>query len=103
MNLEEEFTREMRSIVEQAIRAGYRPQYFIQMLDQHGGVGTAKILLATHNPQAGLDRLWEMGMLGQSMEAKVVLKGFRPLFTQEEIETAIERLEDRNYHFPEQL
>lgn len=101
MNLEEDFDREMRSIVENALNAGYNPIDFRCMLDQHGGVETAKRLLAVENPQSGLNRLWEMRMLDQSMEAKVVLERFRTLFTDEEIATARTRLEDRNYEFQE--
>jgi len=101
MNLEEEFNKEMRSIVEKAIRAGYTPQIFIRMLDEYGEVETAKRLLATREPQAGLDRLWEMKMLDQSMEAKVVLERFKPLFTELEVAIARERLTERNYTFQE--
>ena len=62
MGLEAEFTKALEGTVEAAKARGYIPTYFMQMLSEHGGVETAKRLLALsclrqRNPQAGGDVL----------------------------------------------
>ena len=97
--LEQEFDAAMWQTVEVARKHKYVPSYFMQMLEEHGGVQTAKRLLAGDQPQYGLDHLWEMGLLHESMEAQVIKEKFRSLFTPQEIEEATKRLVDRNYKF----
>jgi len=67
------------------------------MIDQHGGLGTAKRLLAKPEIQEGLIRLWELGLLDRSMEALVIQELFMPLFTKEEIAEARRRLDELGY------
>jgi hypothetical protein len=50
MGLESEFTQALEGTVEVARRRGYIPTYFTQMLNEHGGVETAKRLLAKSEP-----------------------------------------------------
>lgn len=97
--LEKDFESEMWRIVEVARKHKYTPTYFMQMLEEHGGVQTAKRLLSGDNPQYGLDHLWEMGLLHESMEAQVIKEKFYTLFTKDEIKEAKKRLEDRGYIF----
>jgi len=87
--LEVDFHKEMMSIYEKAKAAcDYKPIRFLQMIQEHGGVETAKRLLAKEDIQAGLTTLWECRRLDLSMEA---------LFTQEEIATARDRLKLYGY------
>lgn len=95
--LADEFDQAMWAIVEAARKQKYTPTYFMQMLSEHGGVETARRLLAADLPQDGLNRLWEMGMLHESMEAQVIKEKFAPLFTENEILEARKRLVDRQY------
>ena len=96
--LVDEFDQAMWGIVEAARKQKYTPTYFMQMLSEHGGVETAKRLLAADLPQDGLNRLWEMGLLHESMEAQVINEKFAPLFTDDEIREARKRLTDRGYN-----
>jgi len=56
-------------------------------------VGAAKWLLAKEDVQAGLTKLWELGLLEHSMEATVLQEGFRSLFTDAELQEARQPLE----------
>src|SRR5450759_4793700 len=94
MNLEAEFTTALQGTYEAARARGYIPTYFLQMLKEHGGLETAKRLLAVSEPQAGLHKLWELHLLHESMEAVVLQDRFRSLFTDAEINEARRRLDE---------
>ena len=68
------------------------------MLSDKGGLETAKQLLADRKAQTGLDKLWELGLLHESMEAVVLRDEFRSLFTETELAEAKKRLVDRGYY-----
>ncbi len=95
--IEDEFHRAMIAVYETAKDHDYFATYFKQMLDEHGGVQTAKRLLAKAEAQQGLTRLWELNLLDHSMEALVIQERFQPLFTDEEITEARRRLEELGY------
>lgn len=97
MTLEDEFHRAMIGVYETAKGHDYFATYFKQMLDEHGGVQTAKRLLAKAETQQGLTRLWELNLLDHSMEALVIQERFQPLFTDEEVAEARRRLEELGY------
>jgi hypothetical protein len=91
------FDRAMHDISNASIKDGYFPAYFLQMLGRYGGVETARRLLAKNDIQSGLNRLWEEGLLDQSMEAHVIKPEFQCLFTDEEIAEAKRRLDELGY------
>ena len=62
------------------------------MVNEKGGLATAKALLAKPEPQEGFTTLWECGRLDLSMEALVIAPRFEELFSVEERERAKERL-----------
>jgi hypothetical protein len=98
MSLQAEFTHALEGTVEAAKARGYIPTYFLQMLSEHGGVETAKRLLAKSEPQTGLFELWNLGILHESMEAIICDKPkYQSLFTSQEIGEAHRRLEELNY------
>ena len=97
MSLETEFTRALEGTAEVAKGRGYIPTYFMQMLAEHGGVETAKRLLAKSDPQTGLYELWRLDLLHESMEAAVLQEKFHSLFTAEERSEAYRRLEELGY------
>src|SRR5687768_12257027 len=97
MNLQDQLTNELRGTYEAARKRGYVATYFLQMLEEHGGVETAKRLLAKSNPQTGLFELWQMDLLPESMEAIVLQDKFKELFTAEELAEAHQRLEELGY------
>lgn len=87
----------MIGVYENAREHEYYATYFKQMVDQHGGLGAAKRLLAKPEVQEGLMRLWELHQLDHSMEALVIQERFHPLFTEAEIAEARRRLEELGY------
>jgi hypothetical protein len=97
MSLEAEFTFALRGTYEAARARGYIATYFLQMLEEHGGVVTAKRLLAVSEPQTGLYRLCELNLLDDSMEAMVLQDRFGALFTKVEINEARRRLDELGY------
>ena len=98
MTLADELTQALQGTVDAARAHGYIPTYFLQMLEQYGGLETAKRLLAQKEPQTGLFRLWELHLLDESLEAVVLQERFRPLFTEAELAEARCRLEELGYH-----
>jgi hypothetical protein len=97
MSLENELTEELRGTYEAARRRGYVATYFLQMLEEHCGVETAKRLLAKPEPQTGLFELWNLGLLHESMEAVVLQNKFKDLFTGDELAEAHRRLDELGY------
>lgn len=95
--LEKAFEETMLDTAEVSKRYKYNPTYFVQMVNEHSGVGAAKRLLAKSEPSEGLFKLWELGRLDISMEAIVLQPQFAPLFTPEELTEARRRLEVLGY------
>jgi hypothetical protein len=92
-----EFTKDIRTTYAEGIKRGYIPTYFMQMVEEYGGVETAKRLLAKKEIQTGLMTLWELGLLDCSTEAYVVKEKYASLFTSEEISEAKRRLEELGF------
>lgn len=98
MTLEEEFQQEMMSGIEASKRElHYTPIYFLRMAHEHGAVQTAKMLLGDSTVQEGLMKLYELNRLDLSMEAMVLDRKYRTLFTYEERKAARQRLEKLDY------
>jgi hypothetical protein len=97
MMLEDQLTEGLRGTYEAARSRGYIATYFLQMLEEYGGLETAKRLLAVSEPQTGLYKLWELHLLNESMEAVVLQERFRSLFTQAEMNEARRRLDELGY------
>ena len=95
--LEAEFHRAMVNIYHAAASIGYRPTYFLQLINEHGGVIAAKRLLRAAEPQSGLIKLWELDRLDISAEALVLQERWRTLFSDDERHAARERLRDYRY------
>lgn len=91
-NLEDEFDAEMLDVYEQAKASGYNATQFRAMLVK-GGRNTAKALLKAPREQSGFERLWMMGRLDISMEARVLKPRFMELFDEDERREARIRLE----------
>ncbi|QNU65417.1 hypothetical protein EHE19_010755 [Ruminiclostridium herbifermentans] len=97
-DLEKKFFENMKNIYIRADKeCGYRATRFLQMLNEKGGVNTAKILISKPGGTEGFAKLWELGRLELSVEALVIQDEFQELFTQEEIDSCIERLKEYGY------
>ena len=99
-NLEMEFERAMYGVyINAKTECGYNAEYFHQMLDDMGGVATAKRLLDDNRIHDGLANLWELGRLDLTVEATIwdnVTK-WRPLFTDDELKKVEQRLRELGY------
>lgn len=70
----------------------YVASRFLSMVSEHGGLGAARILLASPDVSDGYTRLWEAGRLDLSVDFHALMPEFAPLFTEEEMRVARERL-----------
>jgi hypothetical protein len=93
----DELEREMHRLDTDAKAIGYNAPYYRRMLGEHGALGTAQQILATDQPDAAFTRLGELGHPELTVEALVIKRKFRELFTPEEIATARQRLAELNY------
>lgn len=96
-DMSELFHQNMLQVYEKAKDHDYFATYFKGMLDQHGGVETAKRLPGKSEPQTGLFRLWELKKLDSSVEAAVIQERFQELFTDQEVSEARKRFQELNY------
>ncbi len=76
---------------------GYNATYFIQMVSELGGVGTARQLLNATTVSTGFTTLWEHHRLDLSVEAHVLRPEFRDLFSRQELQIAKRRLNEYGY------
>ncbi len=72
--------------------AHYNATYFLDMVSNEGGLVTARYLLDKGEASDGYVALWERQRLDLTVEAAVILPKWRPLFSDEEIQTARDRL-----------
>lgn len=97
-DLELQFQEDLLNTYRESKKIGYKPSIFLEMIGTYGGVGTAKRLLSTEDYiQEGIKRLWELGRLDLSVEAKVLNDEYRDLFTNEERKIANKRLKELGY------
>jgi len=75
----------------------YNPAYFWRMVCEKGGYQTAKHLIRTKEPSEGLASLWELGRLDLSVEAHVIQPEYAALFTDEDRQICLSRLEKYGY------
>lgn len=75
---------------------GYNATYFLQMVQKHGAVNAARRLLDSDGTY-GFTKLWELGRLDLSIEAKMLRPQFAPLFTAEELAKARKKLLEYGY------
>lgn len=98
MELELLFDTAMFDIYRRAkAEAGYNATRYLQMLDEHRGLGTARILLHANTVSEGYTALWERGRLDLTVEALVLKPEYASLFTDEERAIAQRRLTDYGY------
>ena len=80
---------------------GYNATLFIQMLQDRGGLATAKALINSTKPSDGYTALYSRGHLELTVEAIVIDNPmWHELFTDEELAKARKRLEDYEYRRP---
>jgi hypothetical protein len=94
-----EFDQEMLHIYQRAhSEANYNATRFLQMLHEHRGLETARILLHAPNVSEGYTALWERGHIDLTVEAAIHDNPkWHPLFTEDELAICVKRLKDYEY------
>jgi hypothetical protein len=97
--LEKKFDAAMMDIYRRAkAEAGYNASRYFQMLTEHRGLETARILLHAQTVSEGYTALWERGRLDLTVEALIHdHPEYHSLFTDEEHAIARRRLEQYKY------
>ena len=96
--LELEFDNEMMGLYTRAKKeTGYNATRFIQMLNEHRGLQTARILIHAETVSDGYTKLWELRRLDLAVEALVIKPRYKSLFTEGERAIALKRLSDYEY------
>ena len=97
-NLIEAFDEAMFLIYQRArTEAKYNATRFLQMLDEHRGLETARMLIRSSSVSEGYTALWERGRLDLTVEAVVSDDPrWHSLFTPDELAICKKRLAD--YH-----
>lgn len=99
--LEAKFDSEMLDLYYEAAKVlRYRAIRFLNMVNEHGGVKTAKMLLQSNEVSDGFTKLWENGCLDLSVEARVLKPEYASLFSDEERAKARAHLAAARYIAP---
>lgn len=97
--LKSNFERELLKAVETCINLyGYRPTYFLRMLENYGPVNTATQLATANKFHEGFTKLWELGRLDLTVEAIMLRDPHRELFPKEVLAKASSRLKALGYN-----
>jgi len=93
------FDAAMFDIWQRALKeANYNAPRFLEMLNDHGGFMTAKLLLHSNRIQEGFTALWQRKRLDLTMEAMIHDNSkWHSLFTSEELAECTKRLIDYGY------
>jgi hypothetical protein len=75
----------------------YKATRFLQMLHEHRGLETARILLHASKVSDGYVALWERKRLDLTVEAVILAPEWHSLFSESEREIARNRLADYGY------
>jgi hypothetical protein len=96
--LERRLDKAMVGIYDQALKeANYHATRFLQMLCDHGGLETAKLLLHSSRVSEGYTALWERQRLDLTVEALILQPEWHDLFTDLERQIAAKRLREYGY------
>ncbi len=87
-----QFNERMNRLCAQWREVGYHANYFQRMLEEHGGLETARRLLNDQRIQDGFTNLILMGYRNLTMEHVIVDEHWDALFTEEQMNVARQRV-----------
>ncbi len=90
---EHEFTLACKRAIAECRTLGYNPSIWTRMVEEHGGVVTARRLIKSGDMHAGLLRLLSLSRVDLTVEHAVLDERWHDLFTDEERDLARWRLE----------
>jgi len=92
-SIEQEFDEAMMQVYRSAQeKCSYNASKYLQMLYEHRGIKTAKILLAEGRIQYGFGQLWECDCLDITAECLVLNPRYQGLFEEHHLREARRRL-----------
>ena len=99
-DLEARFDAAMMNVYRSALNeCDYNATRFLQMLYDHRGLETARILLHASSVSYGYAALWERKRLDLTVEALILEEEWHPLFSNDERGIARKRLTEYGYRF----
>ena len=97
--MEQKFTAAWRDACEKAQQLGVRCKRTLDTLEKGDGVSHARRILSGSRPSDEFAALESLHRLDLSLEALVLRSAFGQLFTDEQVNRAIERLLQAGYSF----
>jgi hypothetical protein len=96
--LKARFDNAMMDVYQRALNeCAYRATRFLQMLHEHRGLETARILLHAGQVSEGYVALWQRNRLDLTVEAVILAEEWHSLFSEQEREIARNRLAGYGY------
>lgn len=96
--LKNKFNEDVIESIEGSKKLGYIPTRFIQMLQKENNDGYKLALkIVKTNAVSGLEKLWEMGRLDLTMEARILKPEYKDLFSKEIIDICTKKLKQLGY------
>jgi hypothetical protein len=93
-----DFDEAMMEVYQRALtECGYKATRFLQMLHEHRGLETARILLRASHVSEGYVALWERNRLDLTVEALILAPEWSGLFSEDEREIAKRRLAEYGF------
>ena len=90
--LEQQFTNALWATEREATQLGHSSGVFRKMLDDYGGVETARRLVKAGEIQGGMRTICAMGRADLTTEAVMLKAEYAPLFKRDELDAARWRL-----------
>jgi hypothetical protein len=87
-----DFETRVKNAVQEMITLGYKPKVFMSMIFEFGTIDAVKKVINSTKESDGFTRLWELHRLDLSMENIIQEAEWSNLFTDEERQTARQRL-----------
>lgn len=93
-----DFNERIQTAIKESVeKCKYTPHLFIQMVNEHGAVETAKKLINSTKPSDGYVKLFEKKRLDLTVENIVLEEEWADLFTLDELNKARKRLQEFNF------
>lgn len=98
LELEVAFHDEMIELYKRAKKdARYNATRFLGMINEQGGLETARTIVNAATVSEGYTALWEKGRLDLTVEAVILEPRWAPLFSEAERKIAVKRLREYGY------
>ena len=98
-DIKSKFQIELLETCKEATKLGYKPSYFLRMIDDYGAHEAARNLIHNNKIHEGFMKLYDLKRLDLSVERSALKEEFSQLFTNKEKEICIKRLKDYGFEF----